>query len=232
MNMSCKPILFNTSMVQAIRAGRKTMTRRVINPQPGKCLNWVKSLEQNPAKCNSTHFYLTDINWGRGPEPTICCRNCQIPYRYGVEGKIDSDKHICPVYRPGDILWVRETWKVDASDHDNDSYTYKADPGLERYPNNLLHWRPSIFMPKAAARIFLRVTDVRAERLQNITPDDIGREGTPFGMTFAPYDGFSRLWDGINAKRKDGAYAWDRDPWVWVYAFERIDKPTDWPKGA
>lgn len=221
-----KPILFSTPMVQAIMEGRKTMTRRVIVPP-----SWSTG--------NYEEFELDHY----GDLEAIC----------EATGCFSTIK---PKYQPGDILWVRETWKVDASDHDNDSYTYKADPGPERYPNNLLNWRPSIFMPKEAARMFLRVTAVRAERLQGITANDCIKEGipwqdvTPNVGTFdnhrpdVDYDeivgqmqemqeremikeSFGTLWDHLNAKR---GYGWDKNPWVWVYTFERIDKPEGWAK--
>jgi hypothetical protein len=94
-------------------------------------------------------------------------------------------------------------------------------------------------MPKAAARMFLRVTDVRAERVQDISEADAIAEGCE--VTRRKTDGtiaaFARnnymvLWDKLNAKRNGGAYAWDKNPWVWVYTFEPCEKPTGWPEVA
>jgi len=132
------------------------------------------------------------------------------------------NKYAAP-YKPGDILWVRETWKPDY--HDEDGYCYKADGDREMYPNNLLHWRPSIHMPRAAARIFLRVTDVRAERVQDISAEDAHSEGIAcIHDEISECAAFAALWDEINAKRDGGRYAWERNPWVWAYTFERIAK--------
>jgi len=108
-------------------------------------------------------------------------------------------------------------------------YWYKADTDL---PQN---WRPSIFMPRAAARIFLRVTGVRVERLQDISHNDAIQEGLPAPEMSSHFDHnsglreqiyyrrwFSDLWDSINDKRNNGAYKWENNPFVFVYEFERI----------
>lgn len=187
-----KPILFSGPMVRGILENRKGMTRRVIQPQPD-------------------HFY----NCVMGEPRTVR------PQRYDAVMPDKTEKLIKSRYQPGDILWVRETWKVDASDMDGDSYVYRADVEREKYPNNLLLWRPSIFMPRAVARLFLRVTDVRVERLQKITEADACLEGVTVRHDQWYRDGFRSLWDTLNAKR---GYDWDKNPWVWVYSFERISK--------
>lgn len=85
-------------------------------------------------------------------------------------------------------------------------------------------------MPKEIARIFLRVTDVRVERVQDITEQDAEREGVKsYDPMFSSKEEFAVLWDSLNAKR---GYGWDKNPWVWVYTFERIEKPEGWPKEA
>ena len=127
--------------------------------------------------------------------------------------------------QPGDILWVRETWlKAD------DGYYYKADIKVPSESENLrktygYKWRPSIFMPREAARIFLLVKDVRVERLQDITEEDAIAEGIRIGIGGEPYfscrDAFVALWNSINTKR---GYGWDTNPWVWVYEFEKISR--------
>lgn len=134
-------------------------------------------------------------------------------------------------YLPGDILWVRETWNEAFKDNactQHAHYIYRTDsPGIER-------WRPSIFMPKEAARIFLRVKNVRVERLQEISEVDAQAEGIKIGRDFPGCGNacvnyrtaFSLLWDSINAKR---GFGWDTNPWVWVYEFERCAKPQGWP---
>jgi hypothetical protein len=129
-------------------------------------------------------------------------------------------------YRKGDILWVRETWSEHQEYYNNSAkvfaephYIYKAD-GV--YANK---WRPSIHMPKEAARIFLKVTDVRVERLQDITEEDAIAEGMSKtlvdGVIFISAKGnFHVLWDSLNIKR---GYGWEVNPWVWVIEFERVE---------
>ena len=135
-------------------------------------------------------------------------------------------------YQVGDILWVRETWSKD----ENGEYVYRANYGTtedDSFPPSMFKWKPSIHMPREAARIFLRVTNVRVERLQEITPKDAWEEGCRIG-NFFPWEKhipelqqqcrdilFKSLWDGLNAKR---GYGWDINPWVWVYEFERASE--------
>jgi hypothetical protein len=196
--MNFKPILFSTAMVQAIRAGRKTMTRRVCKPLT---LNY-------PARA-----YLNET-----PEQWLARWNHK------------------PPYKPGDILWVRETWCKHQEYYNNGAnvfpephFIFKAD-GVKADK-----WRPAIFMPREAARIFLLVKDVRVERLQDITEEDARAEGVlwerarkinQLETSDSIYDNakalFMRLWDSINAKR---GYGWGTNPWVWVISFERCEKP-------
>ena len=133
-------------------------------------------------------------------------------------------------YKPSDVLWVRETW----ANLGWGNYIYRADD-LKRY-EHYQHWRPSIHMPREAARIFLRVTDVEAAMLQNIDNGDAESEGC-FGIprscngscwycldtcwVESPAQQFRELWDSINAKRPE--YQWDKNPWVWVISFERTE---------
>lgn len=143
--------------------------------------------------------------------------------------------HLCepkPPYQPGDILWVRETWFKN-----EECLLYKASKyeKTKAYHGRngwvQIKWRPSIFMPREAARIFLRVTNVRAERLQEISAHECVLEGidtgdillnTPKDGNFAEYakEQFKRLWDSLNEKR---GYGWDTNPWVWVIEFERVN---------
>lgn len=128
----------------------------------------------------------------------------------------------------GDVLWVRETW----SRMETGQYLYKAD---NEKPISYLGWRPSIHMPREAARIFLRVTDVRVERLQDITPDQIDAEGCkewaysattgellPSGPSW-----FKIAWDNTVKAKNMSTYSWDANPWVWVIEFERINKEEE-----
>lgn len=134
-------------------------------------------------------------------------------------------------YAVGDILWVRETWNDLSNNEGNFVYLADGDKGLKDKFFGVLttkdiKWKPSIHMPKASARIFLKVTDVRVERLQDITEEDARAEGVIpiYGNEFASekrhYPAFARLWDSLNAKR---GFGWDTNPWVWVIQFERVE---------
>lgn len=227
-----KPVLFNTEMVTAIMEGRKTQTRRAIKP---------------PRKYVGGCDYIDGI--GRK------VKAAQLP----------NGGCVVAPYQVGDILYVRETWtrfscdncKADAigmclhkmQQTEQDSVKgcceYKAG-----YPEgDCVVWHPSIHMPKAAARLFLRVTDVRAERLHEITARDVLAEGverkeiSPSGCRCAwqtegckdkpcgnrdAYERachvppFAALWDSTVKKADRAVYGWDANPWVWVYEFERV----------
>lgn len=206
--MACKPILFSGPMVRANLEDRKTNTRRVVDVPDG------------------THEVYRDES---GVWQAVYGRTINLN---GTPVFADGEKPLKPRFRPGDILWVRETWKADASDHDKDGYVYRADGEREKYPNNLLLWRPSIFMPRAAARLFLRVTDVRIERVQEMINYPTGPQD-PFVLEGFDYAcDFIATWNNLNAKRAGGRYAWDKNPWVWVIVYERIAKPEGWPLAA
>lgn len=160
-------------------------------------------------------------------------------------------------YYPGDILYVRETWnKVKLASESDWHYEYRASCENQVYFSNgfMAEWRPSIHMPKEAARLFLRVTDVRAERLQAITIEDIQKEGLmrenvrSSGCTCAwATDGcmdepcsnrdsyewlcwatpFQRLWDSTVKATDRDQYGWSANPWVWVIEFEQVSKEAD-----
>jgi hypothetical protein len=122
----------------------------------------------------------------------------------------------CPYGHPGDVLWVRETWQTWAL-----GYLYKATYG--DLPDDI-NWRPSIHMPKTACRIWLRITEVRVERLHDITRGDAMDEGCPFPNMATgtnPRDWFKDLWQSIN-----GPECWEANPWVWVIDFERCLMPA------
>lgn len=140
-------------------------------------------------------------------------------------------------YQPGDILWVRETWNClpipEPLRGTSKTYWYKAD-GAE--PED--KWRPSIHMPREAARIFLRVTGVRVERLQDITEKEAGAEGPRKAFEYNTQDGpvitldedgyfyfgFKALWNSTIKAKDLSHYGWEANPWVWVIEFERISK--------
>lgn len=164
-----KPILFNTEMVQAILEGRKTVTRRTIKPQP---------IVMVDGKIDGRKPQIIYTSW---------------------ENFIN---HKTP-YQVGEVLYVRETWQ-DISDNEG-NYIYKAnsnnglvDIGFVNIPIENIKWRPSIHMPKAAARIFLKVIDVRCERLQNIDIKGIKNEGVKAESTWDYVDyleKFEELWN-------------------------------------
>jgi len=198
------PILFSGSMVRAIIEGKKTQTRRIINPQP----IWVGS--------PFVPFKTPDAD----PNGIINCK-------YG---------------KPGDMLWVRETWGVGTRPDQScgwiDGIEYKADEPYckdESLPIRIVDenlsawdgkgWKPSIHMFRWMSRINLIITDVRVERLQDITEDDAKAEGvtTPY---IAPREhfpayvpAFADLWDSLNEKSEFG---WSKNPWVFVIEFKKV----------
>lgn len=183
-----KPILFNTQMVRAILEGRKSVTRRVVKPQP-------------PATAHASKV-RSDYGWSFW------------------EG--NPEKHYMkPPFQAGDILWVRETWSpVNVRPR---RYIYKADVdrSIGEGVGLPLCWHPSIHMPREAARIFLRVTDVRVERLKDITATQAMNEG------FTDWNDFVKLWNSTIKPKDLPTYGWDANPWVWVIEFERINKEEE-----
>ena len=203
-----KPILFNTEMVRAILDNRKTVTRRVVKPQEKIFKNLSFGYTAfTPNGHISVRGEWTDKDGNK---------------RYG-------ENFIKLPYCPGDILYVRETF-FECRGH----FYYKADgkhEGLARL-GVYFKWRPSIHMPREAARIFLRVTDVRVERLQDIAPDQIDAEGckewaysTKTGELLPSGPSWFRIAWNSTIKPKDRAlYGWQANPWVWVVAFEKVSR--------
>ena len=193
--MSERPILMNTDMVNAILEGRKTVTRR--NP-----------FQMAPG-CEPVNGLY------RGDKNRICAL-FKVP-------KLLVAKPVYAPYERGDILWVRETWTrlpETPGGHlrPRGVYYYKAGEDIrpEKYRGN--GWHPSIHMPREAARIFLRVTDVRVERLQDCGNMQAKDEGCTCSSQFA------RLWDSTIKPADRATFGWDANPWVWVISFERISK--------
>lgn len=229
--MATKPILFNTEMVRAILDGRKSCTRRLVKPEP-----------QGYFEVSEEPLYIYDTD--------------------GKQGKIT------PPYQPGDILYVRETfawcpcWDCEmdteqgaCTDHIYHSekkeygcYMYRASCEDNEYPSADT-WHPSIHMPKEAARIWLKVKNVRVERLQEMKPVDVIKEGAYpdcwdclntyeesgsqccYGTEeqCSQCDGvmmeWEKLWNSTIKKTDIDRYGWDANPWVWVIEFERCKKP-------
>lgn len=203
--MKYTPILFSTPMVQAILEGKKTITRRIIKTD-ANVIQWM------PIVLNGYGGFC--------------------------------DEHGKPVkckYNLGDVLWVRETFGelYDTCDHDelpgcpqerwSLGYVYKAD-GYQHTPAKqafFTGFKPSIHMPKEACRLFLKISDIRVERLQDITGEDALNEGVTVKSMWPTaigdaYIEFENLWKSING---DGS--WDSNPWVWVIEFEQIGKPEN-----
>ena len=218
--MAIKPILFNTEMVRAILDGRKTYTRRLVKPQPKSklCYTFAGSDSDTWGYPNRTAHEI----WGE---------EFKLPNDITEE---ELSKRWNPPYHTDDILYVRETWcglPVNEAGHmrGHTIYYYKADGEL-RPKGWRGTWHPSIHMPKEAARIWLKVTDVRVERLQEITSEQICREGVEVEYPHVLNGeekryAFSRLWDSTIKKSDLDRYGWNASPWVWVIEFERCEKP-------
>lgn len=135
-----------------------------------------------------------------------------------------------PPFKTGDILWVRETWHKDAC-----RYMYRANySNDEKFYRNgqevTLRWHPSIHMPKEAARIFLRVKDVRVERLKDIHEKYEPGPGNPvIREGFHYLCDFIATWENTIKPADRDDYGWKANPWVWVIEFERCEKPEGWP---
>ena len=150
------------------------------------------------------------------PEPQGYFEVSEEPlYIYDTDG---NQGKITPPYQPSDILYVRESYSELTF-----GYVYKANGENIDHLGNVIKWHPSIHMPKEAARIWLKVTDVRVERLQEMTDDDAEAEGC-FDYTSTAL-GFPNVWDSTIKKSDLDSYGWTANPWVWVIEFERCEKP-------
>lgn len=205
-------------MVRAILDGNKTQTRRVVRVQP------IRGEEIAPYCTGAPHLGYSF-------------------YIRRDDGAWTSRKRFYPPYKVGDILWVKETFTTIEAEREivcgvsydlvPESYLYRADPmwdGMGRGDFSW-NWTPSIYMPRDAARIFLKVTNVRVERLQDISEEDAIREcvdayreslkgdDVAYGNCglFDKRTQFRFLWDSINGEK----HPWKSNPWVWVYEFER-----------
>lgn len=205
------PILFNGEMVRAILDGRKTQTRRPVKPQP----------EGFGSEARVSRIASSTVKAHRGQW------SVSEPHEYGTkftERGRERDVLIGrPAYDVGDLLYVRETFALHRI-HDSTAPS-KVKPSL--LLSVAYHatgdaadgrCRPSIHMPKWAARIWLRVTGVRVERVRDISADDVRAEGFPFDENLGGYR-FTDTWEA--------AYpgSWDRNDWVWVYEFEHAEAP-------
>ena len=215
--MRIKPILFNTEMVQAILEGRKTQTRRII-----KGLDTLNAYRAEPVKDACGEHKGWDFWYERYEDDPL----------YFGPGWVQTTYFIEDPYSIGDVLWVRETWDKAPESRSNlfhEVYYYRADGDL-RPVSWQSNWHPSIHMPKEAARIFLKVKEVRVERLHDMDEEAAIAEGftdSPAG-TASPLERFTTLWDKT-VKREDlRKYGYQANPWVWVIEFERCEKPKGW----
>ena len=249
-----RPILFNGTIVRAIRAGDKTETRRAVK-----------------LKYSNTHHEMRTDKYGTrlieiqdDIEGETYGRNADGSTWHKLRGYIEPK----PQYQEGDILYIRETWAfipciecphegscrrspvtyTDRHMTAEGCFLYRADHPL---PERIV-WNTSIHMPREVAREWVRVTDVRAERLQSMTDNDCIHEGirkwTKDGKLFkychadaegdapacewkecprTPRGGMKQVWDTTVKKSEMDLYGWDADPWVWVYKFEKCEKPAE-----
>lgn len=226
--MPIKPILFNTEMVRAILDGRKSCTRRLVKPQP-----------------DEKHTYPLGFVTDSTEKKEVGC------FGFGIGEYGGSIQYAKPQYHTDDVLYIRETWTEECgkyyyrADYDSDyldpcetlSGGYPAScrnhPGCDgcMATSTRIHWHPSIHMPKEAARIWLRVTDVRVERLQEITAESALTEGADKyihangtlneDQTITSFIG---IWNSTIKESDLDRYGWDASPWVWVIEFERCEK--------
>ncbi|APM39411.1 hypothetical protein [Clostridium kluyveri] len=207
-----KPIIFNTKMIKAILESRKTQTRRIIK-----------------------EYIPEDAKWGY----TFFTPKHHVSFRGIFDGQYGEKFYKLP-YWIGDILYVRETFANTWTPDGKEGFVYKADGEPSKFPywgnaNQCKDevWIPSIHMPKKAARIFLKVTDIKVQRIQDITEDEAKKEGIKEKASYNHYSqkffnglddnykyGFGKLWDSCGYKWPN---SWSGNPWVWVFEFEKID---------
>lgn len=234
--MAIKPILFNTEMVRAILDGRKSCTRRIVKPQPQSRLCYTFA----GSDCGTWGYPSKTAHESWGDK-----------YRL-PDGITDEElkRRWKPPYRVDDILYVRETW---SEGYEDGTYIYRACDKLADLPtfkeSSKLIYHPSIHMPKEAARIWLKVTNVRVERLQEMKPVDVIKEGAypdcwdclnTYGESGSQccygteeqcsqcdevMMEWEKLWNSTIKKSDLDSYGWSANPYVWIIEFERCKKP-------
>ncbi len=223
-NSKERGMIFNEPMVRAILSGQKTQTRRIMKVQPEHSnLGLRRIIDSKNSADNGKYF------WSQSDATGLKSR---------------SKPFNCPFGEIGDRIWVRETWQgplVDFERSDDllrnpekyekpENCVYEADgvPAPEFYDaddNLRCCWRPSIHMPRWASRILLEITNVRVERLNDISEEDAKAEGvSPPARTITPPEavyrvGFGELWRSIY-----GDENWEKNPWVWVIEFKRVQE--------
>lgn len=197
------PILFNTKMVKAILDGRKSCTRRICK--------------------DANEYTVPDMDFFDSEKRTYAVHN-YADKEHKI--KLSIAERSCPIC-PGDTLYVRETWKKAPN-----GYYYYED-WQKNDIADVTKWKPSIHMPKEAARIWLKVTDVKVERLQEITPQEAWKEGarcscmSPVSDCSGNKTAFIDIWNSTIKKSDLDRYGWSANPYVWVIEFERCEKPEE-----
>lgn len=230
-----RPILFSGEMVRAILDGRKTQTRRIAK------LDLSPWLDGQADKIDESEMVFQFSEGHSGFGLYVSCAD------YPEEG---SDFYRCPYGKPGDRLWVRETFTPPASRGPKSSKTvenchYKAD-GWWNIDGTPIKWKPSIHMPRWASRITLEIKSVKVERLQDISEEDALAEGVSFdsGWEESLGEGYTSGSGYLNYQSEDDAYefgtakesfrslwnkingadSWNQNPWVWVIEFKKVEE--------
>lgn len=207
--MAIKPILFNSEMVRAILDGRKSCTRRICK--------------------DGNEYTVPDMNFYNADRRTYAVHNYADKEH---TDKLSTAERTCPIC-PGDILYIRETWSPVFIRPRR--YLYKVEcKDVENLP---IKWHQSSHMPKEAARIWLKVTGVRMERLQDVTEDGAKAEGAidnrgfihspenEYDRIYTAREHFIKIWNSTIKKSDLDRYGWDANPYVFVIEFERCEKP-------
>lgn len=202
--MKQRPIIMSVESVQAILDGRKTQTRRVVKNNP-----------KNIFKFNCTKLIEKGLEF----------------FGFCGEDKRVISKHIkCPYGKKGDRLWVKESFHKYEEDGEHIVYKNPKEPTrvFKRFESyEVGKWNSPLFMPRSLSRLTLEITNIRVERLQDITEDDAIAEGIkpllvpPDGGSQPYVEGYRYLWDKLNAKR---GYSWESNPFVWVIEFRRLEE--------
>lgn len=207
------PILFSTPMVEAILENHKIQTRRIVKTK------------QKGWDCQIMEFAKSETFSESFLEKSIASISLQKElvgfHAFFTDNESDHKIGIKCLYgQPGDLLWVREKWENESNGGKwINFYAGNVEVKNNKAYERLTKWKPSIHMPKAAARIWLQVEEIRVERLQDITEEDAIAEGIEVFEKGTDWMearfGFEILWDKIN-----GLDAWDKNPWVWVVKFK------------
>lgn len=208
--MKERGIIFSAPMVKAIAEGRKTQTRRVVR-----------------TRLNTWHIDRLLADWSlSGLRQHADAHGCAVFYVQTDVDNRDRETVHCPYGKPGDKLWVRETWREGTptiNGPDLDSHiAYRAD--VSECLRNRKIWKSPICMPRRASRFSMTITGLRVERLHDIVDGDVEAEGIDAELInrwLDPRMAFASVWDSLIANR---GYGWDTNPWVWVLKWEKVEE--------